>query len=75
MDFDWLNELSNFSLYLCFWPAALLNPRQFGLVSETPPTIATRSLIMIAKCLQNLANLVEFGGKVNIEVYQILVSF
>lgn len=43
---------------------ALLNPRQFGLVTETPSNTATRSLIMIAKCLQNLANLVEFGGKV-----------
>ncbi|SPP86437.1 blast:Ras GTPase-activating protein 1 [Drosophila guanche] len=42
---------------------ALLNPRQFGLVSETPQTAATRSLIMVAKCLQNLANLIEFGGK------------
>ncbi|XP_026463003.1 ras GTPase-activating protein 1 [Ctenocephalides felis] len=42
---------------------ALLNPRQFGLVSETPPHHSTRSLIMVAKCLQNLANLVEFGGK------------
>lgn len=42
---------------------ALLNPRQFGLVGETPPPAATRSLVMIAKCLQNLANLIEFGGK------------
>uniref|UniRef100_A0A182VZT1 Ras GTPase-activating protein 1 n=1 Tax=Anopheles minimus TaxID=112268 RepID=A0A182VZT1_9DIPT len=42
---------------------ALLNPRQFGLVNETPHQMATRSLIMVAKCLQNLANLVEFGGK------------
>jgi len=42
---------------------SLLNPRQFGLVSDIPHTMATRSLIMIAKCLQNLANLVEFGGK------------
>ncbi|XP_018334590.1 ras GTPase-activating protein 1 [Agrilus planipennis] len=42
---------------------ALLNPRQFGLVSEQPSSTATRSLIMVAKCLQNLANLVEFGGK------------
>lgn len=45
---------------------ALLNPRQFGLVSEQPSPSATRSLVMVAKCLQNLANLVEFGGKVNI---------
>nr|CAI5825287.1 unnamed protein product [Callosobruchus analis] len=42
---------------------ALLNPRQFGLVSEQPSPMATRSLVMVAKCLQNLANLVEFGGK------------
>lgn len=45
---------------------SLLNPRLFGLVSETPPPAATRSLVMVAKCLQNLANLVEFGGKVRV---------
>jgi hypothetical protein len=28
--------------------------------------MAMRSLIMVAKCLQNLANLIEFGGKVSI---------
>lgn len=42
---------------------ALLNPRAFGLVPEPPPPQAMRSLVMVAKCLQNLANLVEFGGK------------
>ncbi|XP_046678395.1 ras GTPase-activating protein 1 isoform X4 [Homalodisca vitripennis] len=42
---------------------AILNPRQFNLISEPPPPMASRSLIMVAKCLQNLANLVEFGGK------------
>ncbi|CAO1437957.1 unnamed protein product [Diamesa tonsa] len=42
---------------------ALVNPRQFGLVTEQPNAMATRSLIMVAKCLQNLANLIEFGGK------------
>nr|XP_018914787.1 PREDICTED: ras GTPase-activating protein 1-like isoform X2 [Bemisia tabaci] len=42
---------------------ALLNPRQFNLISEPPPPMAGRSLVMVAKCLQNLANLVEFGGK------------
>lgn len=45
---------------------ALLNPRNFGLVQEQPHQIATRSLIMVAKCLINLANLIEFGGKVSI---------
>lgn len=42
---------------------AILNPRNFGLITETPSHNASRSLIMVAKCLQNLANLVEFGGK------------
>jgi len=42
---------------------ALLNPRQFGLLQDPPPPTPTRSLVMVAKCLQNLANLVEFGGK------------
>lgn len=42
---------------------AILNPRAFNLISEPPPPAATRSLVMIAKCLQNLANLVEFGVK------------
>lgn len=51
---------------------ALLNPRQFNLISETLPTPTTRTLIMIAKCLQNLANLVEFGGKViNVQLAQL----
>merc|ERR1712029_1127368 len=42
---------------------AILNPRSFNLLSEPPPPAAARSLVMIAKCLQNLANLVEFGAK------------
>lgn len=42
---------------------AILNPRNFNLIAETPSHNAARSLIMVAKCLQNLANLVEFGGK------------
>ena len=37
--------------------------RSFGLLTEPIPPAAMRSLVMIAKCLQNLANLVEFGGK------------
>jgi len=44
---------------------AILNPRLFGLLSDPVPPAAMRSFVMIAKCLQNLANLVEFGGKEN----------
>ncbi|CAH2087033.1 unnamed protein product [Euphydryas editha] len=42
---------------------ALVEPRAWGLVSGAPPPHAQRSLLMVAKCLQNLANLVEFGAK------------
>ncbi|XP_015790236.1 ras GTPase-activating protein 1 isoform X2 [Tetranychus urticae] len=42
---------------------AILNPRVFNIINETPSEIAARSLILIAKSLQNLANLVEFGVK------------
>ena len=42
---------------------AILNPRQFNLIPDPPSPAAARSLVMIAKCLQNLANLVEFGVK------------
>lgn len=50
-------------LFLRLLCPALLNPRQFGLVTETPSQNVIRSLVMVAKCLQNLANLIEFGGK------------
>ncbi len=43
---------------------AILNPRQFNLINEIPSETASRSLILIAKSLQNLANLNEFGTKV-----------
>lgn len=42
---------------------AILNPKSFNLLADSPTPAATRSLVMVAKCLQNLANLVEFGGK------------
>ena len=38
-----------------------INPWKW--ILEPPAPAATRSLVMIAKCLQNLANLVEFGVK------------
>ncbi|CAG2112838.1 unnamed protein product [Medioppia subpectinata] len=42
---------------------AILNPRNFSLITEIPSDTASRTLILIAKCVQNLANLVEFGSK------------
>jgi Ras GTPase-activating protein 1 len=49
---------------------AILNPRQFGLIDDTPSDVAARSLVLIAKCLQNLANLIEFGIKVSMLFFQ-----
>ncbi|CAG9116818.1 unnamed protein product [Plutella xylostella] len=42
---------------------ALVEPRAWALCSGAPPPHAQRSLLMVAKCLQNLANLIEFGAK------------
>ncbi|CAG2246074.1 RASA1 [Mytilus edulis] len=42
---------------------AILNPKSFNLITETPTETASRTLKLIAKALQNLANLVEFGAK------------
>ena len=39
------------------------NPKSFNLITETPSETADRTLTLVAKCLQNLANLVEFGAK------------
>jgi hypothetical protein len=33
---------------------------------DSPSAIAARTLILVAKSVQNLANLVEFGAKVKI---------
>nr|XP_002127238.1 ras GTPase-activating protein 1 [Ciona intestinalis] len=42
---------------------AIINPKMFNMVSETPSPTAARSLLLVAKSLQNLANLVEYGSK------------
>lgn len=42
---------------------ALLDPKRFNLVSETPQDSAIRTLKLVAKSLINLANLVEVGAK------------
>ncbi|KAF2976918.1 hypothetical protein EK904_010967 [Melospiza melodia maxima] len=45
---------------------AILNPRMFNIISDSPSPTAARTLTLVAKSVQNLANLVEFGAKVNI---------
>lgn len=41
---------------------AILNPRLFNIVQEAPPATASRTLMIVAKAIQNLANQVEFGA-------------
>ncbi|CAL8346690.1 unnamed protein product [Lota lota] len=42
---------------------AILNPRMFNIIADPPSSIAGRTLTLVAKSVQNLANLVEFGAK------------
>ena len=51
------------NLLLCHFLFFFRNPKSFNLITETPSETADRTLTLVAKCLQNLANLVEFGAK------------
>lgn len=42
---------------------AIINPKMFNIISESPTAISARNLLLVAKSIQNLANLVEFGAK------------
>lgn len=50
-------------LFLRFFCPALLNPKLFGLLPDSPLPKAQRTLTLIAKSLQALANLSTFGQK------------
>jgi hypothetical protein len=50
-------------LFLRFFCPALLNPKLFGILRDHPQPKAQRTLTLIAKSLQALANLSNFGQK------------
>ncbi|KAF8865120.1 RasGAP protein-like protein [Acephala macrosclerotiorum] len=50
-------------LFLRFFCPALLNPKLFGLLKDHPQAKAQRTFTLIAKSLQALANLSNFGQK------------
>ncbi|KAK9478828.1 hypothetical protein V1514DRAFT_329875 [Lipomyces japonicus] len=50
-------------LFLRFFCPAVLNPKLFDLVNDHPPSRAQRTLTLIAKGLQGLANRTHFGYK------------
>lgn len=50
-------------LFLRFFCPAILNPKLFGLLKNHPQPRANRTLTLIAKSLQTMANMTQFGGK------------
>jgi len=50
-------------IFLRYFCPALLTPKNFELLKDHPSGIVARDLTLIAKTLQNLANLVPFGQK------------
>jgi len=50
-------------IFLRFFCPAILGPKLFGLREDVPDNTIGRTLTMVAKVLQNLANIVDFGQK------------
>jgi len=65
-----INLLGHF-FFLRFSCAAISVPESYGLVKNSPSKAARRSLVLITKVLQNLANELQFGSK---ESYMLKVN-
>ncbi|KNC51598.1 uncharacterized protein AMSG_07506 [Thecamonas trahens ATCC 50062] len=50
-------------LFLRFFVPAILTPKVFDFSSEQPSKTSARTLTLVAKTIQNLGNLVQFGKK------------
>eukprot|EP00127_Corallochytrium_limacisporum_P004914 Clim_evm58s191 gene=Clim_evmTU58s191 len=50
-------------LFLRLFCPAILNPKLFNMMDDHPTDQLARNLTLTAKCMQSLANLVEFGDK------------
>lgn len=58
-------------LFLRLFCPAIINPKLFNMMPDYPSDITARNLTLVAKSLQNLANMSEFGVK---EAYMVAVN-
>lgn len=56
------SAVSGFIFLRLFMPA-IMGPKLFNMMPDHPSELIDRNLKLIAKCMQNLANLSEFGGQ------------
>jgi len=56
------NRIIGGYIFLRYFCPAIMVPEFFHLISEVPSPVVRRALVLITKCLQNVANNTNFGG-------------